>query len=118
MTMEVDCDTFQDGDQQIYQGFNSFRYVDNVSRFDRRLFPYSYFSEVLQVPEICLGRQGIRFQDDAFWPIYSRSSIYQNSQLVLTISENICLPEIVELQFFPLRGKLVPGLSDNVPLEK
>ena len=54
---------FQDGDQQIYQGFNSFRYVDNVSP---------------QVPEICLGRQGIRFQDDAFWPIYSPSSIYQN----------------------------------------
>jgi hypothetical protein len=25
-----------------------------------------------------LGRQGIRFQDDAFWPIYSPSSIYQN----------------------------------------
>ena len=57
---------FQDGDQQIYQGFNSFRYVDNVSRFDRRLFPYSYFLQVPQVPEICLGRQGIRFQDDAF----------------------------------------------------
>ena len=31
-----------------------------------------------QVHEICLGRQGIRFQDDAFWPIYSPSSIYQN----------------------------------------
>jgi hypothetical protein len=71
---------FQDGDQQIYQRFNSFRYVDNVSRFDRCLFPYSYFPQVLQVPEICLGRQGIhiRFQDDAFWPIYSPSSIYQN----------------------------------------
>ena len=57
---------FQDGDQQIYQGFNSFRYVDNVSRFDRRLFPYSYFPQVPQVLEICLGRQCIRFQDDAF----------------------------------------------------
>ena len=34
-------EAFQDGDQQIYQRFNSFRYVDNVSRFDRRLFPYS-----------------------------------------------------------------------------
>jgi hypothetical protein len=31
-----------------------------------------------KVPEIFLGRQGIRFQDDAFWPIYSISSIYQN----------------------------------------
>jgi hypothetical protein len=69
---------FQDGDQHIYQGFNSFKYVDNVSRFDRRLFPYSYFPQVPQVPEICLGRQGIRFQDDAFWPMYSPSSIYQN----------------------------------------
>jgi hypothetical protein len=37
-----------------------------TSRFDRRLFPYSYFPQVPQVPEICLGRQGIRFQDDAF----------------------------------------------------
>jgi hypothetical protein len=36
---------FQDGDQQIYQGFNPFRYVDNVSRFDRRLLPYSYFPQ-------------------------------------------------------------------------
>ena len=70
--------TFQDGDQQIYQGFNSFRYVDNVSRFDRRLFPYSYFPQVPQVPEICWGRQGIRFQGNAFWPIYSPSSIYQS----------------------------------------
>ena len=69
---------FQDGDQQIYQGFNSFRYVDNVSRFDRRLFPYSYFPQVPPVTEICFGRQGIRFQDNAFWPIYSPSSIYQN----------------------------------------
>ena len=34
------------------------------------------------------------------------------------ISEKICSPEIVELQFFPLGGKLVLGLSDNVPLEK
>ena len=41
-------EAFQDGDQQIYQRFNSFRYVDNVSRFDRRLFPYSYFSQVPQ----------------------------------------------------------------------
>jgi hypothetical protein len=32
----------------------------------RRLLPYSYFPQVPQVPEICLGRQGIRFQDDAF----------------------------------------------------
>jgi hypothetical protein len=37
-----------------------------TSRFDRRLFPYSYFPQVPQVPEICLGRQGIRFQDDVF----------------------------------------------------
>jgi hypothetical protein len=37
---------FKDGDQQIYQGFNSFRNVDNFSRFDRRLFPYSYFPQV------------------------------------------------------------------------
>jgi hypothetical protein len=59
-------------------GFNSLRYVDNVSRFDRRLFPYSYFPQVLQIPEICLGRQGIRFQGDVFWPIYSPSSIYQS----------------------------------------
>jgi hypothetical protein len=33
------------------------------------------------------------------------------------ISEKMCSPEIVELQFFPLGGKLVPGLSDNVILE-
>ena len=59
----------------IVPQFNSLRYVDNVSRFDRRLFPHSYFHQVPQVPEICLGRQGIRFQDDAFWPIYSPSSI-------------------------------------------
>jgi hypothetical protein len=32
--------------------------VDNVSRFDRRLFPYSYFPQVPQVTEICFGRQG------------------------------------------------------------
>ena len=49
-----------------------------MSRFDRRLFPYSYFPQVSQVPEIYLGRQGIRFQDNAFWPICSPSSIYQN----------------------------------------
>ena len=41
-------------------------------------FHIPLFPQVPQVPEICLGRQGIRFQDDAFWPIYSPSSIYQN----------------------------------------
>ena len=39
-------DAFQDVDQQIYQGFNSLRYVDNAFRFDIRLFPYSYFPKV------------------------------------------------------------------------
>jgi hypothetical protein len=29
----INSAAFQDGDQQIYQGFNSFRYVDNVFRF-------------------------------------------------------------------------------------
>jgi hypothetical protein len=37
----------------------------------------AYF-QVLQIPEICLGRQDIRFQGDVFWPIYSPSSIYQS----------------------------------------
>jgi hypothetical protein len=39
-------------------------------------FHIPIFPQVPQVPEICLGRQGIHFQDDAFWPIYSSSSIY------------------------------------------
>ena len=40
------------------KSINSFRYVDNVARFDRRLFSHSYFT---QVPEICLRKPGMSF---------------------------------------------------------
>jgi hypothetical protein len=86
--------------------------VNNVSQFDRRRFLYSYFPQVPQVPEICLGRQGIRFQDDAFWPIYSPSSIYQNfpgSGSTFTQSVNFH-PFLFER--FPV-DKYVPHLRDQ-----
>ena len=63
--------TFQNGDEQIHQGFNSYRHVDHVSRFDRCVFPHSHFSQFSQIPSLCLGKSGVCFQGNAFWPFYS-----------------------------------------------
>ena len=74
----LNCATFQNGDQQIYQGFNSHRYVDNFSGFNRRLLPHPNFAQFSQVPEVCMGRPGIRLQGNAFWPLYGSPSFHQN----------------------------------------
>ncbi|VDI71923.1 Hypothetical predicted protein [Mytilus galloprovincialis] len=70
--------TFQNGDQQVYQVDNSFRNLDNLSRFDGRLFSHPYFSQVSSFPETGLGRQGLQFQGYAFWPGYCTPSFYQD----------------------------------------
>ncbi|VDI25971.1 Hypothetical predicted protein [Mytilus galloprovincialis] len=70
--------TFQNGDQQVYQVDNSFRNLDNLSRFDGRLFSHPYFSQVSSFPETGVGRQGLQFQGYAFWPGYCTPSFYQD----------------------------------------
>ncbi|VDI12513.1 Hypothetical predicted protein [Mytilus galloprovincialis] len=70
--------TFQNGDQQVYQVDNSFRNLDNLSRFDGRLFSHPNFSQVSSFPETGLGRQGLQFQGYAFWPGYCTPSFYQD----------------------------------------
>ena len=70
--------TFQNGDQQIYQGLNSYGYVDNFARFNRRVLPCPDFSQFSQVPEVCMGRSGVRFQGNAFWPFYCTPGFHQN----------------------------------------
>ena len=70
--------TFQNGDQQVYQVDNSFRNLDNLSRFDGRLFSHPDFSQVSSFPETGLGRQGLQFQGYAFWPGYCTPSFYQD----------------------------------------
>ena len=73
----LDSPSFQDGNQQVYQGLPSYRNVDNVSGFDRCLFPYSCFPRFSQVPQVCLGREGFCLQGNALWPVYSTTGFYE-----------------------------------------
>ena len=73
----LDSTTFQDGNQQVYQGFPSYRDVDNVFGSDRRVFPYPYFPRFSQVPEVCLGRESLCFQGNAFRPVDSTTSFHK-----------------------------------------
>ena len=48
---------FQNGDQQVHQGFYSPRTVVDIARFNRCLFPLPYFCGFQEIPSLRVGQQ-------------------------------------------------------------
>ena len=57
----------QDGDTRIHPSIPQSRGVGHVDRPPRRLFPYTYTSQVSQIPAICPSGQGIPVQGSTVW---------------------------------------------------
>lgn len=69
---------FQNGNQQVNQGIHPSWDVDYLSRLDRCLLPYWNSTQVSEVSQVGVGRQGLCFQSNALRPFHGPFGIYKS----------------------------------------